>query len=276
MPLVLMSILLIALFVASVFYQVTAYYPMRWGRFTFSFLGFVGFFATLTVLNTENTLSQRGLPWILNNLIVKNFIAAAVCVVVCYAMVAAIERRKRKVLEQFDTPQGFSTEESVARMVANGRQQMQEIHQNILAAETDWDMLFHFPALQDTRVPETGHFYERYRKLQDAELALDGKNTTAMQARNFQRAAHFASRAWRKADHNARLLGLSYLSTDKAKDAATALRLLPIVKENSGASPAEQRAAFIRLERIARKLGFKAATINNLIDSAEQRGLLER
>ncbi|MCI6574864.1 MAG: hypothetical protein PT944_02860 [Actinomycetaceae bacterium] len=273
-----MVVVFFVLFVVAGFYQVTAYYPMRWIRFALSLLGLLGtivFFSLYILYIAGDTLGLQDLPWILKNSVVKDLVATAACMASCFALATALERRKRKVLEQFDTPQGFSTPESVARMVENGRQQMSQLQQKILAAETDWDMLFHFPALQDVRVPETGRFYELYRKLRDTESALNGENTTAIQARNFQRAARYAARAWTKADHNSRILGLSYLSTDKAKDAATALRLLPIVKEDSGASPAEQRAAFIQLERTARKLGFKALTINNLIDSAEQRGLLE-
>ncbi|MDD7465113.1 MAG: hypothetical protein PUK59_02600 [Actinomycetaceae bacterium] len=168
----------------------------------------------------------------------------------------------------------YKAPSSAASMKAKAQRITKELRAEVYESENDWDTLFHFPALQDMSVPQTAKFYQLFRELSEAELMADDLHASHTAIRAFLDCAQKATQAWKYATSHAREVGLTYLDTQKAADAATAIRLLPVIDPDSGASENERQTAYARLERIARSLGFQPAVTATMLDGAAMRSMI--
>lgn len=168
----------------------------------------------------------------------------------------------------------YKTPGSTEAIKAKAERITKKLRAEVYASESDWDLLFNFPALQDMRVAQTAEFYQLFRKLSEAELMADESRASHASVKEFLQCAQDATKAWKRAASHAREIGLTYLDVQKAQDAAMAIRLLPMIDPDSRASENERQIAYSRLERIARSLGFRPAVREMMLEGAAMRSMI--
>lgn len=135
------------------------------------------------------------------------------------------------------------------------RAEHRSIEQKYLHAETDWDMLFSYPALTDVHVPTTSAFIKALKAAGRAEVPMpsDLDEKSDMSTLEYPKAVAALGLAWTVAEAHAKRVGqrgIPKAERDMVKD----IRDLLAMAENSGASEIERRHAYTRAQTLIRKL----------------------
>lgn len=125
----------------------------------------------------------------------------------------------------------------------------------VLHAETDWDMLFSYPALTDVNVPTTAAMFRAMNAASSAEVSMPEENleraTTAWHP--YAQAVDDFALAWEAAYRHAKRLGQAGIPAEERKTVAE-IRTLLAMAENSGSSDLERRHAYSRAQRLMGEL----------------------
>lgn len=125
----------------------------------------------------------------------------------------------------------------------------------VLHAETDWDMLFSYPALTDVSVPTTAAMFRAMNAATAAEVSMPSGNldraSTAWHP--YAQAVDDFALAWEAAYRHAKRLGQAGIPKAELKTVAE-IRTLLALAENSGSSDMERRHAYTRAQRLMGEL----------------------
>lgn len=172
------------------------------------------------------------------------------------AFVAAIWVGRRELTKRRAEQQRLAK----VRAGAEGRwAKLKERHRaleaKVLHAETDWDMLFSYPALTDVSVPTTAAMFRAMNAATAAEVSMPDVNleraTTAWHP--YAQAVDDFALAWEAASLHAKKLGQAGIPKEERKKVAE-IRTLLAMAENSGSSDLERRHAYARAQRLMDEL----------------------
>lgn len=124
-----------------------------------------------------------------------------------------------------------------------------------LKAETDWDMLFSMPALQDVSIPETAAMIQTMNAADNARCPRprDLTEDQDIHKLSYPRAVQDFSNAWQAAMDKARSVGQKMLPREERK-LLREIRQLLTLAENAGASDSERQLAYQRARSAMDKL----------------------
>ncbi len=147
----------------------------------------------------------------------------------------------------------------------------------VLDAETDWDLIFQYPALVDGSVPQTRDFHRALREVeaQSATPPADLSLSMAIGELPYPRLVRAADEAWASAWGFARRTGTRLIPRDERKKIDQIVKLLRMAR-STGGSEHERAIAYERAARLIGELRFvkvPEATLQAL--GAESRLMLE-
>lgn len=131
----------------------------------------------------------------------------------------------------------------------------QELKNKVWNAETDWDILFYYPAINDPTVPETRDLRFAMDKLDSvsseppSELSLS-MDITEM---HYPKAVLEAKRTWDVAWYNARVIRQSSLSVQERKTIDKIMDLLSLAR-NGASTENEKHLAYQRIDALVESL----------------------
>jgi len=132
-----------------------------------------------------------------------------------------------------------------------------DIRRKIYNAETDWDMLFSYPALTDVSVPATAALYRALRTVDDLDstrpASTDADEEKDLSTLAYPKAVQELEAAWKKAFQNARRIGMSTVPEDERRKVEEIRRLLALAMD-SGSAEAERQVAYDRAQKLIKKL----------------------
>ena len=130
-----------------------------------------------------------------------------------------------------------------------------DLEKRFLEAETDWDMLFNYPALTDVTVPTTAAMVRAMQAAADADSHRpeDLDETTDLSMLPYPRAVTEFGMKWDAALRYAKKIGQSGIPKEERKQIEQ-IRALLALAENSGASESERRVAYERAHVLIKKL----------------------
>lgn len=131
----------------------------------------------------------------------------------------------------------------------------QRLTRRYLESETDWDMLFSYPALQDVSVPETSAMIHAMLTANDSDPSQPDSLTEVSDLSDYSyvRAVNNFDTAWQRALENATKIGQSGIPRQERKTIKQ-IRTLLNLAENAGATPAERELAYSRAQLLIKTL----------------------
>lgn len=150
-------------------------------------------------------------------------------------------------------------QEKIAQNIARRWDAVVANHQRLkklyLESETDWDMLFSYPALQDVSVPETSALVHALMTADDCDPAQPDSLTEVSDLSDYSyvRAVNKLATAWKRALENAQKIGQSGIPREERKTIKQIRNLLNLA-ENSGATPSERELAYSRAQLLMKTL----------------------
>ena len=131
------------------------------------------------------------------------------------------------------------------------------LKEKALEIETDWDMLFSYPALVDASVPQTAAFHRALRDLDSASsIAPSGLNLSMeISSLPYPKLVAEADEAWNHAWSFAKRTGLKLIPRAERKKLDQIEKLLRLAR-NSGGSEHERSVAYARISKLVGELQF--------------------
>ncbi|MBF4459421.1 hypothetical protein [Pseudoclavibacter sp. VKM Ac-2867] len=135
------------------------------------------------------------------------------------------------------------------------KERHRSLEAKVLHAETDWDMLFSYPALTDVNVPTTAAMFRAMNAATSAEVSMPEENLerTNTAWHPYAQAVDDLALAWEAAYRHAQRLRQAGIPTEERKKVAE-IRTLLAMAENSGSSDLERRHAYTRAQRLMGEL----------------------
>lgn len=166
---------------------------------------------------------------------------------------------KHLVKDRAKSRQRKAAEAAAAARLDQKWQTVVERHQKLikkfLAAETDWDMLFKYPALTDVNVPTTRDMVRAMQAAADADShrpeTLD--ENTDLSALPYPRAVREFGLAWDAALRHAKKVGQDGIPKEE-RQKINKIRSLLALAENSAASENERQLAYKRAHDLVKEL----------------------
>lgn len=138
----------------------------------------------------------------------------------------------------------------------NGVKELHQLYvQKYMDAETDWDMLFSYPALQDSSVPQTAAMVRAMVKagqIDDTQPSTLTEDSDLSQ-HSYSQAVNAFADAWHEAYEHAKKVGQTGITNEERKIIALIRQLLSLA-ENSAAAPNERSMAYIRAQKLIKTL----------------------
>ena len=125
----------------------------------------------------------------------------------------------------------------------------------MVAAETDWDMLFTYPALFDTSHRATRKLHEAARAAERAvtPMPADFDEHTPLDSLPYARALDRLDKAWTVALKSAKRAGVRGMPAEERRTIGR-IRTLLTLAESAGASAAERDTAYAQIQKLVGKL----------------------
>lgn len=190
------------------------------------------------------------------------YLGIAVAVVIFIAaviwLISTVTKARRTSLELKQKTQELDADKAKALLFwSRYVDEHATIKEKALAAETDWDMLFSYPALSDVSVPQTAAFH---RALKTADLTApeppaDINLSMDLADLPYPKAVTAAGEAWTLAYDFARKVGLTLIPADERKKIDQIMKLLEIARR-SGGSDHERNIAYERVAKLVKELHF--------------------
>lgn len=129
------------------------------------------------------------------------------------------------------------------------------IKAKVYEAETDWDMLFNFPALADVSIPATAKLYKVLRDLDmiDQELPIDVTAETDLTTLAYPKTLLRLEAAWDAAFTHARRVGDSIIPAEEREKVQKIQTYLRTAMDN-GSSENERQMAYDRAHKLIKQL----------------------
>lgn len=182
----------------------------------------------------------------------------------------AAELRKKQAAEAEDRRKALLVwQQSVDRH--------RELSSKVIEIETDWTMLFSYPALVDASVPATREFHRALREIETVSSEPPAGLNLAMDISelSYPRLVAAANEAWLSAWSFAQHTGTKLIPRGERKKIDQILKLLKLA-QSSGGSEAERSVAYGRAEKLIRELQFVKVPPKALqAIGAEQRLMIE-
>ena len=186
---------------------------------------------------------------------VAGFILAAVIIgAIIFTMLRAIRKdRRAQELEAAERE----------RIRKRWQEQVEDVHNalraKMVAAETDWDMLFTYPALSDTSYRATRNLHQAARaaELAATDMPADFDERTPLDSLPYMQAITALDKAWGVALKNAKKVGLRKVS-DEERRTIGRIRTLLTIAEGAGASAADRDTAYAQIQKLVGKLPQRA------------------
>lgn len=180
-------------------------------------------------------------------------IVVAIMLVIAYMMIKSItkSRAHRKQLEE--------QQAALAEKWDQFTQRANRVRAKLYEAETDWDMLFSFPAITDISVPATAKLHAALRNLDsvgsDIPLSLknDPEKTDKILEYAYPKSVLALESAWQAAFAHARLVGQSVLPAEERETVREIQQLLKTALD-SGASEHERDMFYRRAQKLIKTL----------------------
>ena len=180
-------------------------------------------------------------------------IVVAIMLVIAYMMIKSItkSRAHRKQLEE--------QQAALAEKWDQFTQRANRVRAKLYEAETDWDMLFSFPAITDISVPATAKLHAALRSLDsvgsDIPLSLknDPEKTDKILEYAYPKSVLALESAWQAAFAHARLVGQSVLPAEERETVREIQQLLKTALD-SGASEHERDMFYRRAQKLIKTL----------------------
>lgn len=167
---------------------------------------------------------------------------------------------RQKAIEQAAKDAEINAEKlRVEKIVAEHWQMVVDEHTKLrtkfLKSETDWDLLFKYPALQDVAVPQTASMIRAMNTANNTDPSCPPNLTedTDISQLAYPRAVGNFAIAWRVATEHARMVGQKYISREDRKRIKLIRTLLNIVEDGS-ASETERGNAYTQVQRLLKQL----------------------
>lgn len=150
-----------------------------------------------------------------------------------------------------------------------------EIKRKIYNAETDWDMLFSYPALTDVTVGATADLYRAQRKVDDLDSTRpsDIDESSELSTLVYPRAVQELEAAWKKAFNTARRIGMDAIPEDERRKVESIRRLLAMAT-SPGSTDAERQTAYDRAQKLIKELRSIHVPQHALLELEEGRRLM--
>lgn len=131
------------------------------------------------------------------------------------------------------------------------------IKANVLEIETDWDLLFSYPALVDASVPQTLALHRALSKLDSASSIAPAGLNLSMEISElpYPKLVTEAQEAWRAAWSFAQRTGLKLIPRAERKKLDQISKLLELAR-NGGGSEHERSVAYSRISKLVGELQF--------------------
>lgn len=135
------------------------------------------------------------------------------------------------------------------------RAQHRELEQGFLKAETDWDMLFNYPELQDSSVPQTASMVRAMMKAASMEQSQPSTltETSDLDRYPYPQAVSAFEHAWYIAYEHAKKVGQSRIPSEERRLIKQIRQILELA-ENSGATQSERDLAYSRVSKLIKAL----------------------
>lgn len=126
-----------------------------------------------------------------------------------------------------------------------------------LEIETDWDMLFSYPALVDASVPQTRDFHRALRAadVASSEPPAELNLSMAINELTYPKLVEAADEAWRIAWDFAKKTGTKLIPREERKKINQILKLLKLARD-AGGSNHERAVAYERASKLVSELHF--------------------
>lgn len=176
-----------------------------------------------------------------------------VCVLVAIGLLYLMTRTVRRDLSS--RKQQRETRELLDSRWSEYTSRHDRIKRKALDAETDWHMVFSYPALQDTSVPQTAAFYTALRHADERRgpRPQDLKASDNMSGLPYPRAVITVEDAWATALRHAERTGLHLIPAAERKTIKRIRDLLKLA-ENAGGTANEREMAYARAQKLMQSL----------------------
>lgn len=153
----------------------------------------------------------------------------------------------------------------------------QAVKEKVLAAETDWDMIFSYPCLSDATIPQTRDLHRALRAVDHASSTMPSglDETTDIGSLPYPTMVLAAEESWEAALSFAKHTGQKLLPKEERKTIEQIIKLLRLAQD-SGGSTSERDVAYARAQKLIAGLRvFKVPEKALAVIETEQRLMLE-
>lgn len=184
--------------------------------------------------------------------------AILVLAVLVALLVFVIRRNRRAELEILERQRLIDEDRNQALAVwKKSVDRHGELSAKTLEIETDWDMLFSYPTLADSSVPQTREFHRALRVADGLSSVAPAEINLSMDIAGlpYPRAVAEASEAWTAAWSFAKRTGTKLIPRAERKKVDQILKLLKLARD-SGGSEFERSVAYGRVSKLISELQF--------------------
>lgn len=187
------------------------------------------------------------------------FIVLGIIVVVAIMLAIAYMMFKSIAKSRAHNRQLEEQQAALAEKWGQFTQRANRVRAKLYEAETDWDMLFSFPAITDISVPATAKLHAALRNLDsvgsDIPLSLknDPEKTDKILEYAYPKSVLALESAWQAAFAHARLVGQSVLPAEERETVREIQQLLKTALD-SGASEHERDMFYRRAQKLIKTL----------------------
>lgn len=187
------------------------------------------------------------------------FIVLGIIVVVAIMLAIAYMMFKSIAKSRAHNKQLEEQQAALAEKWGQFTQRANRVRAKLYEAETDWDMLFSFPAITDVSVPATAKLHASLRNLDSigsdipSSLKKDPEKTDKILEYAYPKAVLALEGAWQAAFAHARLVGQSVLPAEERETVREIQQLLKTALD-SGASEHERDMFYRRAQKLIKTL----------------------
>lgn len=187
---------------------------------------------------------------VIGGILILGAVVAVLVMVIRKAKISGLEMRKRQEAAEEERREALAVWGKFTSIHG-------ELKDKALEVETDWDMLFSYPALVDPSVPQTRAFHSA---LKAADLAspkppADLNLSMNISGLEYPRLVSTADEAWQAAWSFAKKTGLKLIPREERKKIDQITKLLKLARDGGG-SEHERSVAYERAAKLIGELHF--------------------